>query len=71
MMGSEVQLVTVAEAARRLGVSIRTIHYFLHAKQIDSVKVGTRHRRISLQALEAFIKQGGLALAPGTEGEGR
>ena len=67
-MNTEVRLVTAAEAANRLGVSIVTLRKFIHEKQLASVLVGKRQRRISLVALEAFVAQGGVTPTPDLEG---
>lgn len=47
--------VSIAEAARLLGVSSRTIQNFLHAKRLPARKIG-RRTVISVRALEDFLR---------------
>ena len=48
--------VGVAEAARRLGLSVRTIATLVRRRQLASRKVG-RRRIIPVMALEAFVRR--------------
>ena len=48
--------VTITEAARRLGLSIRTVATLVSRRVIDSRKVG-RRRIIPVAALEAFLSE--------------
>ena len=48
--------VGVAEAARRLGLSVRTIATLVRRRQLASRKVG-RRRIIPVVALEAFVRR--------------
>jgi len=53
---SEVRLITVSEAARRLGIG-RTACYALVLKgELQSVKIG-RSRRVVVSSLEAYIER--------------
>jgi excisionase family DNA binding protein len=47
--------VNIAEAARRLGLSIRTVAALVSRRELASRKVG-RRRIIPIAALEAFIR---------------
>lgn len=47
--------VSIPEAARRLGLSIRTIATLVSRRELASRKVG-RRRIIPVAALEAFVK---------------
>jgi excisionase family DNA binding protein len=48
--------VTITEAARRLGLSIRTVATLVSRSEIASRKVG-RRRIIPVAALEAFVRE--------------
>lgn len=57
MSGTEKEIaVGIAEAARRLGVSTRTMAALIARDEIQSRKVG-RRRIIPITALEAFVNQ--------------
>jgi len=47
--------VGIVEAARRLGLSARTVSSLVHRRELPSRKVG-RRRIIPVTALEAFIR---------------
>lgn len=47
--------VGIAEAARRLGLSVRTVAKLIVRRELRSRKVG-RRRIISITALEAFVR---------------
>jgi excisionase family DNA binding protein len=49
--------VGIAEAARRLGLSPRTVATLLSRRELPSRKVG-RRRIIPVHALEAFLRNG-------------
>jgi excisionase family DNA binding protein len=49
--------VTITEAARRLGLSIRTVATLVSRRELASRKVG-RRRIIPVSALEAFLRVG-------------
>lgn len=51
--------VGIAEAARRLGLSTRTVATLVARNELPSRKVG-RRRIIPVAALEAFVQQGRL-----------
>lgn len=64
MPGTEKEIaVGIAEAARRLGVSTRTLAMLVAQNEIPSRKVG-RRRIIPVTALEAFVNQ-----IPGKKGK--
>jgi excisionase family DNA binding protein len=48
------QLLTIVEAARRLGISRSKVYELLAVGELPSVRIG-RTRRIALAALEEFI----------------
>jgi len=54
--------VGVTEAARRLGLSVRTIATLVRRRQLASRRVG-RRRIIPVAALEAFLRMNGRVLA--------
>jgi excisionase family DNA binding protein len=56
------QLLTIVEAARRLGISRSKVYELLAVGELPSVRIG-RTRRIALAALEEFIV--GLPLGSG------
>jgi len=58
--------VGIAEAARRLGLSVRTVATLVARGELFSRKVG-RRRLVPVEALETFI---GHSLAKGHEGRG-
>lgn len=49
------ELLTVAEAARRIGVSAKIVQTLVDYHQLPSVPVGTR-RRIPVAAVEAYVR---------------
>ncbi|MFN0088655.1 MAG: helix-turn-helix domain-containing protein [Acidimicrobiales bacterium] len=53
-----IRAVSVAEAARRLGVSRTTVFKLLREGRLPSVQIGDR-RLVSVAAIEAFIEAGG------------
>ena len=53
----DILAVSIAEAARRLGISARTMATLLARRQIRSRKVG-RRRIIALTALQSFLEKG-------------
>ena len=55
-MEGTVLAVSVAEAARRLGISARTMATLLAEKKVRSTTVG-RRRLIPVSALEDFLRQ--------------
>jgi len=55
-----VMAVSVAEAARRLGVSPRTVATLLASGELSSRRIG-RRRVIPIRALERFLNQDHLA----------
>lgn len=64
MPGTEKEIaVGIAEAARRLGVSTRTLAMLVAQNEIPSRKVG-RRRIIPVTALEVFVNQ-----IPGKKGK--
>jgi len=56
--------VNIPEAARRLGLSIRTVATLVSRQELASRKVG-RRRIIPVAALEAFVRD-----RPGADGAG-
>lgn len=54
-MGADRLLLTVPEAARRLGIGRSLLYELLADDQIDSIQVG-RLRRIPIDALVAYIQ---------------
>jgi len=52
----EVLAVNISEAARRLGLSPRTVAALVSSRELPSRKVG-RRRIIPVVALEAFVKK--------------
>jgi excisionase family DNA binding protein len=54
--GEKVLAVDVVEAARRLGLSARTVASLISKRELPSRKVG-RRRIIPVSELEAFIKR--------------
>ena len=57
--------VGIAEAARRLGLSTRTVASLVSRRQLGSRKVG-RRRIIPVVALEAFVRSDSAANRPAT-----
>lgn len=58
MPGTEKEIaVGIAEAARRIGVSARTLATLIAQDELPSRKVG-RRRIIPVSALEAFVNRG-------------
>jgi excisionase family DNA binding protein len=53
-MDATVLAVNIPEAARRLGLSIRTVATLVSRRELASRKVG-RRRIIPVEALEAFV----------------
>jgi excisionase family DNA binding protein len=53
---NEILAVSVAEAARRLGVSHRTVGYLVASGELHSRKIG-RRRIIPLSALEDLLRE--------------
>jgi excisionase family DNA binding protein len=57
MSGTEKELaIGISEAARRLGVSSRTLASLISANRIASCKIG-RRRIVPVAALEAFVNR--------------
>jgi excisionase family DNA binding protein len=54
-MDTKVLAVSIPEAARRLGLSIRTVATLVSRRELASRKVG-RRRIIPVAALEAFLR---------------
>lgn len=63
-MSTQLQLLTVPQAARTLGVSRARLYELIRQRIIPSVALG-RQRRISPVSLQAFIDNGGQALPGG------
>jgi excisionase family DNA binding protein len=58
MTGTEKEIaVGISEAARRLGISARTLATLIAQNELPSCKVG-RRRIIPVAALEAFVSRG-------------
>jgi len=57
MQTDEILAVGIAEAARRLGLSARTVATLVLRRELPSRKVG-RRRIIPVVALEAFVRTG-------------
>ena len=55
-MGSNVLLLTPAEAARRLSIARSSLYELLLSGQLPSIKIG-RSRRVPAQALSDFINR--------------
>lgn len=49
------ELVTVARAARLLGVSKKRVYVFINQGRVDSLKFGPRITRITMDSISAFI----------------
>ena len=62
----EVLAVNISEAARRLGLSPRTVAALVSSRELPSRKVG-RRRIIPVGALEAFVKHDHLPEPPRPE----
>lgn len=58
---------TTAEAAQRLGVSIRTVQIWSETGLLEAWKTGGGHRRITLDSLERLLVQPRSASAPPRE----
>ena len=56
MQNTDTLAVPIAEAARRLSLSPRTVANLVASKELPSLKVG-RRRLITVRALEAFLKR--------------
>lgn len=57
MPGTEKELaIGITEAARRIGVSVRTVATLISENQLPSCKIG-RRRIIPVAALEAFVNR--------------
>ena len=52
----EKRLLTVAEAARRLGIGRSHAYIYVLRGELESVKLG-RSRRVPVEALDAFIER--------------
>ena len=52
----EKRLLTVAEAARRLGIGRSHAYIYVLRGELESVKLG-RSRRVPAEAIEAFVKR--------------
>jgi excisionase family DNA binding protein len=68
-MDARILAVNIPEAARRLGLSIRTVATLVSRRELASRKVG-RRRIIPVAALEAFVRnqQSTDAAVPGYRG---
>jgi excisionase family DNA binding protein len=51
------KLLTVEEAAERLGTSVRFVRRLIHERRIAYTKLG-RHVRIAVDDLDAFVASG-------------
>jgi excisionase family DNA binding protein len=60
----EKRLLTVAEAARRLGIGRSHAYVYVLRGELESVKLG-RSRRVPLEALDAFVERLRGEQAPG------
>lgn len=69
-MTPDVLAVNVREAARRLGVSPRTIATLVARKELPSRKIG-RRRVIPVRALEEFLRRDHLTQSAREAGDGR
>lgn len=67
-MSTQLQLLTVTQAARTLGVSRARLYELIRQKIVPSVALG-RQRRVSPASLQAFIDNGGKALSGGWKRE--
>lgn len=68
---SEAPYCTTREAARQLGVSLRTIQLWVENGQLDAWKTGGGHRRISRASITRLVQSEGniaQAAAPSTRG---
>ena len=61
-MDAKILAVNIPEAARRLGLSIRTVATLVSRRELASRKVG-RRRIIPVAALEAFVRGNGYRVA--------
>ena len=61
-MDAKILAVNIPEAARRLGLSIRTVATLVSRRELASRKVG-RRRIIPVAALEAFVRGTGYRVA--------
>jgi excisionase family DNA binding protein len=52
------RLVTVSEAAKRLGLKDKTIRFWIWQRRIEFIKVGSRSVRISEHVIDEIIQQG-------------
>lgn len=66
----DVLAVNVREAARRLGVSPRTVATLLARKELPSRKIG-RRRVIPVKALDEFLRRDHSTRPDGPEGRAR
>lgn len=48
-------LLTVKQAAVRLGISVRTVYILIQRKELVSITLSERSRRISIEAIERYI----------------
>jgi excisionase family DNA binding protein len=70
MSGTEKELVVgISEAARRLGISSRTLATLVAQGELPSCKIG-RRRLIPVTALEAFVNRRYPVLKPKGKGNG-
>lgn len=51
------QLVTMADAAAALAVSIRTVRRYVAAGQLDAVRLGRRTLRIKAESIERLVDE--------------
>jgi excisionase family DNA binding protein len=48
-------VVTVAEAGRRLSVSYSTVQRLIYAGELDTLRVGSRGVRVLVRSIDAYI----------------
>ena len=60
-------LLTVSEAAERLGLKEGTLRHWLRKRRLEKVQVGTRGVRIPEDVIEALIRKGTIRALDGSD----
>ena len=51
------ELVTLAEAGRRLSVSYSTVQRLIYAGELDTLRVGSRGVRVLVRSIDAYVSR--------------
>lgn len=52
------ELLTVSQVARRLGLSVATVHEWLRQRRLPKVRLGVRSVRVPAAAIEEIVRAG-------------